>query len=202
MNTYSELKVAVANWLARDDLTATVPDFISLAEQRINRDLKSWKMMTRKTTTAASGDGTISLPADIIEMKSIYVVGANISRLDYLTSDTALTKFNSGVTGLPRYYSLIGQQIHIFPTPDADYDLIMEYREAIPALTDTAQENWALSENSDLYLYGSLLAAKAFIQDDARIAIWEAAFSNTINSINKQSKDAEYSGSSLQIKAN
>jgi hypothetical protein len=32
ITTYSELQTAVANWLKRSDLTATIPDFIRLAK--------------------------------------------------------------------------------------------------------------------------------------------------------------------------
>jgi len=34
--TYSELQTAVADWMHRTDLTAKIPDFITLAESRIN----------------------------------------------------------------------------------------------------------------------------------------------------------------------
>src|SRR5882672_139887 len=33
--TYTDLQSAIGNWLARSDLSANIPDFITLAEQRI-----------------------------------------------------------------------------------------------------------------------------------------------------------------------
>ncbi len=47
ITTYSELKTALGNWLNRDDLTAVIPDFISLAETDINRKLRHYKMIER-----------------------------------------------------------------------------------------------------------------------------------------------------------
>ena len=38
--TYTELKSVVADYLARTDLTAQIPDFITLAEVRLKRDLR------------------------------------------------------------------------------------------------------------------------------------------------------------------
>jgi len=32
LTTYTELKASIADWLNRSDLTAAIPDFISLAE--------------------------------------------------------------------------------------------------------------------------------------------------------------------------
>ena len=37
LGTFTELKDAIADWLDRSDLTARIPDFIALAEARINR---------------------------------------------------------------------------------------------------------------------------------------------------------------------
>ena len=41
LGTYSDLKTAVANHLARDDLTSVIDDFIDLAEARLSRELIS-----------------------------------------------------------------------------------------------------------------------------------------------------------------
>lgn len=39
INDYPTLQDAVTRWLARSDLAASIPDFILLAEARINADL-------------------------------------------------------------------------------------------------------------------------------------------------------------------
>ena len=38
--SYSDLKTQVANYLARQDLTDSIPTFIEMAEIRLNRDLR------------------------------------------------------------------------------------------------------------------------------------------------------------------
>ena len=40
LGTYSELKTSIANYLNRDDLTAVIPDFITLTENRLDRELR------------------------------------------------------------------------------------------------------------------------------------------------------------------
>ena len=42
IGTYAELKTAIANFLARDDLTDRIPEFISLAEARMSHRPESW----------------------------------------------------------------------------------------------------------------------------------------------------------------
>ena len=41
ITTYAELKTAVANFLARSDLTDRIPEFISMAEARMGRELET-----------------------------------------------------------------------------------------------------------------------------------------------------------------
>ena len=43
ISTFTELKTAVDNWLARTDLAGRAPEFIALAEARMNREIGSKK---------------------------------------------------------------------------------------------------------------------------------------------------------------
>ena len=52
LGTFTELKDAIADWLDRSDLTARIPDFIALAEARINRELRIRPMEVRSTMYA------------------------------------------------------------------------------------------------------------------------------------------------------
>ena len=49
--TYSDLQSLVANYLARDDLSTQIVDFIKLAEVRIRRDLRLREMLTTSDLT-------------------------------------------------------------------------------------------------------------------------------------------------------
>ena len=60
--TYTELKTSIASWLNRDDLTSVIPDFISLAEAGINRDLRHYKMIERADATLDSR--YVQMPTD------------------------------------------------------------------------------------------------------------------------------------------
>ena len=47
LTTYAELKTSIGDWLNRADLTAVIPDFISLAEAQIERTLRTRQMIVR-----------------------------------------------------------------------------------------------------------------------------------------------------------
>ena len=66
---YSTLKAAIANWLARADLTSAIPEFIQLAESRINRSLFVRERMSEASGTSESG--VIAIPSDLDRIISL-----------------------------------------------------------------------------------------------------------------------------------
>ena len=56
ISTYAELKTAIANFLARTDLTDQIPNFIQLAEARLSRELETRDQEKRANATLTIGD--------------------------------------------------------------------------------------------------------------------------------------------------
>ncbi len=75
ITTYSELQSAVADWLNRSDLTARIPDFITLAETRINRDLRAREQQV--IATANVDTPFFAIPGDFLEFKSFRIADTN-----------------------------------------------------------------------------------------------------------------------------
>ena len=69
--TYSDLLASVASWLNRDDLTAVIPDFVTLFERFANREIRTGAMEAETTLTAGASSPLIDLPADLAEIRWI-----------------------------------------------------------------------------------------------------------------------------------
>jgi hypothetical protein len=52
---YTSFVTVVGNYLARSDLSAQIPDFITMAQHRMTRDLRVTEML--KVATTATTDG-------------------------------------------------------------------------------------------------------------------------------------------------
>ena len=87
LSTYSEIKTSVANYLNRDDLTSVIPDFISLTENRLDRELRVRINLVRAETTTTASTAFYNLPSDLIELRNItYETSSNNSNaLSYLS---------------------------------------------------------------------------------------------------------------------
>ena len=73
LSNYDELSAAVAKWLHRKDLTTQIPDFIALAESRMNAEIRSREQEVVLALTASGANATIDLPLDMVEMRRIRV---------------------------------------------------------------------------------------------------------------------------------
>lgn len=196
ISNYAELQTSITNWLARNDLAATIPDFIGLAESRINRRLRVAQMIIRDTTQTVPGNSYILKPADFLEMRNIEVSGSPNMVLEYATPAVIDRKYRSDSLGRPSAYTLLGSEIQLAPTPDAEYVIEMAYYAKIPSLQQNST-NWLIQQAPDIYLYGALIEAKAFIEDE-KFQLWKAAFDEAINDLTRSDKRAKFSGSGLR----
>lgn len=204
ITTYDELKDAIASWLARDDLTARIPDFITLCEAKLNRALFVRQMETRSTTTVDTGDDEpefLSLPGDFQSMRRIRLSSVDGKpRLQYLSGAQAdERRFGSdNVSGQPTHFTIMGDEMELIPTPDQDYTIEMVYRKNIPALADNST-NWLLTLAPDVYLYGALLESAPYIQNDERIQVWGTGFVSAIDGLNQLGQLSAYNSGPMTM---
>ena len=152
ITNYTELKTAVANHLARTDLTTNIPDFITLAEARLSRELETREQEKRATATMTSGDEYIALPTDLREVREVKVNQNPIKVLEYMSPTSLDSNFASGSSGTPQAYSIVGQEIKLRPIPDSSDTLEIIYIGSLSALSDSNLTNIMLTRHPDAYL--------------------------------------------------
>jgi hypothetical protein len=191
-STYADLQAAIASWLNRDDLTAQIPDFITMAEVRFNRELRTIQMVKRATAT--TNNEFVAVPADWLEAKDLNISGQPLA---YITPDKLEEWKNNKVTGKTRFYTIVGAEFELFPAPTSDVTVEMAYYAKIPSLSGGNPSNWVLATAPDLYLYGALQQASTFLMDDMRLAAMAANATAIIQFLNNQSDNAAHSGAPL-----
>lgn len=195
LDTYANLQASIAEFLNRQDLTATIPDFIRLAESQMERELEHWRM--EKRATASLTDRYTALPTDFLSPKSLYVTGDRRALEAITQQDMQEYRYASAdATGKPRYYCITAGEIELYPTP-TEGTLEMYYLATLPALSDANTSNWLLAEAPDAYLYGSLLQSAPYLEDDQRIQVWTSLYLAAVTALNAQSQRAKWGGQSL-----
>ena len=201
LNTYTALKASIADFLNRDDLTAVIPDFITLAESQINRDVRHWKMEARSSGQQDPSDEYMQIPADWVETIRLHLTGTGTSVVNLISRDAMADKRqgDEDVSGTPMYYTHADGQFQLYPTPSADTDFELLYYQKIPSLSSNA-DNWLLLDSPDVYLYGALIHSAPYLAEDERVAIWAQMYSAAVARLNEASESARYSGSGLKLK--
>ena len=201
IGTYAELKTAIANFLARDDLTDRIPEFISLAEARMSRELGTRSQTKRANATLSAGDAFVSLPTDLRSIRSVKLNTTPAEVLEYYTPMALDSHYTSNATGKPRAYTIFGSEIKFAPTPDSAYTAELIYGEGVDELSDSNTSNTILTRHPDAYLYGSLGAAGVYLMDDQKTALYEQLFTRAITEIKREEAEGQFAGSALQMKS-
>ncbi len=174
---YDELQTAVSNWLNRSDSTtlAIIPDFIRLAEAKLNR---MEEIRSEANGTLTLNQETVSLPSEYREkLKLTYNDGIRFGEIEIIPPEMlALKKASLGTTGFPRFAAIIsnGTKLRLSPVPDQAYSVVTDYITNLTALSDDDISNWLLANHPDIYLYASLVESAPYLKDDERIAVWKS----------------------------
>lgn len=201
ITNYGELKSAVADFLNRSDLTSVIPTFIDFAEAEFNRNLRVRQMVTR--AEAVIDTRFSAVPADFIEAKDLVIVTGNpVTPLQFVTQQEMAQLRNTSITsaGKPKYFSVVGGQFEVAPTPDSVYSLEMSYFGQIDALTDDGDTNWLLREYPDIYLYTSLMHSAPYLKDDERITVWAQLAAKAKEELISRDTSASFNGSTPVIR--
>lgn len=200
LDTYSNLKTAVGNWLNKSNLTSYIPDFISITEADFGRKLRTKDLETSGTDTFSTS--TLDLSSVLTrykELKMVYVANASEYWIqNYVSPDQFFQMHADTTTGQPRDYTLVGDTMYFGPAPDSSYTWVIWYTQSIQALSDSNATNSILTNHPDIYLYGALTAAEPFLKNDARLPVWKSLYEEAIESANQQNIRRYYSRTSKQ----
>ncbi len=201
ITTYAELQTAVKNWGKRSDLDSIIPDFIRLAELRVNRNLRIRKMETRVQTDTVANQEYYGRPTNFVQMRSFKLNTAPLTDLDYLTPERMDTVWAGSQTGQPKAYTIVGDEVRLGPKPDGVYTMEMLYWQKPTALSDSATTNFMLTANPDALLYGSLIELASYAENDAGVMKWTQLFNETIRAVQTEDDRDRASGGALQVRA-
>ena len=173
--TYTELKQKIKDYteVNANVFTDTILNgFIQDAELRILREVDSDNNRRYATANLITSDRFIDRPAGLLIVRSAQIVDSDGSSqpdnrefLEY--RDTSyMSEYNpTGATGVPKYYSLWDEQkIVVAPTPDATYEIQLNYILKDPGLSATNTTTYISQNFPNGLLYACLVEAYSFLK--------------------------------------
>jgi len=115
ITTYAELQTSIATWLVREDLTAIIPDFITLAEAKFKRDIRVREMEKRATADATTE--YTGLPSDFLEIRSAHLNTSPKTQLRAMALSEIRSRRLGSTAGQPEVFAITGDEILLAPAP-------------------------------------------------------------------------------------
>jgi hypothetical protein len=194
---YTELKTAVTNALHRSDLSTAVADFITLAEDKLNKRLRLRAMENRVTASVSSE--YVALPTGFLAMRNFQLNTTPRTRLEYATPEWLDVKYpDSSYTGQPKFYAFVGGEIQLAPAPDGTYTAEMSFYEKFDIATDST--NWLLTNAPRCYYYGALMEAAAYLVNDKRVPMWSQMLEAAIREVEGADSKDRFPDFGLQVR--
>ena len=173
--TYTELVQKIRDYTEVDSnvLTSTIVNgIISDAEFRIYRDVDSDNNRRYAIANLVASQRFIDTPTDLLIIRSAQIVDSdgtasadNREFLEY--RDTSfMSEFNpTGATGVPKYYGMWDKDtIVIAPTPNATYEIQLNYILKDPGLSATNTNTYISKYFPNGLLYACLVEAFSFLK--------------------------------------
>lgn len=196
ITNYATLQTAVADYLARDDLTDFIPNFIQNAENKVYRTLNLRNEETALSVSISAG--VAAVPADFKVLKFAYYNATPVQLLRWVGVEELYNDYSDrSETGYPYIISREGANF-VFGPVSVDGTLSGIYYAKLSALSSSNTTNWYTTNAPEVLLYGALLESAPFIQDDARLQTWGQMYQSAIDTIKDEQKNAETSMGSIR----
>lgn len=200
ITTFATLKTAIQNWLGDTaTLTSRVDEFVSLAEDDINMDLRVREMEASSDLTISAQ--TVALPTRFAQAKRIYISGSPVKPLIYYPPQDFWSRYLSTDGGEPKAFTIEGENFVFGPVPGTSYTGKLLYYQKLAAFSADADTNTVLTTKRGLYLYGSLKHASLYLEDSAKAAYWAGLYNEVLDKAHRADSKDRHGGAPLQARS-
>lgn len=184
--TYTDLKTALASWLARSDLTSYLDDFITLGEDRLARELRIWQIETALSVVMSGGSATV--PSDFLELKHARISGSPTYPLDIKDAWWIFREYPTRSSDAKPHFIAVDAGEFVFgPYPDSNYTVVGTYYKKPATCVGGTTNEWT-DYAGDALLFAALAETAPFLKDDPRIVVWEGKLQGIIEGYQGQEK--------------
>lgn len=200
ISNLGDLKAHVADWTNREDIPELIPDFIRLAEDRINSDIRA-RLIKSTTTTVVPSEQQINPLTTDGEITDIYLEDVRIPFLtgpEYFTELRHRLRHNGGWTLLnghahisifepegstppPSGGAPITVTVTGFPTSDIDY-------------SDNSSTSEALLRHPSLFVFGSIMEAATYLRDSEAMLTYANRYEDAVERLKQSYRRAAVAG--------
>lgn len=129
------------------------------------------------TVNTVANQVTLDVPADFDKAIRL-VIDSEAARLEPARADDIYSRFNGALTdtGLPVAYYFVGNEVRLYPIPDAAYTITLYYLKVPAALATNTDTPILPTKHHRAIVLGALVAAYRMEDDPGNADVFEAQF--------------------------
>jgi hypothetical protein len=199
ITSYSTLLTEVASWLARSDLTAAIPGFVQNWEEDFLMDSDNYAPWMENALSVVLANNVAAVPTSpqYLGLKTAYFSGK--APLKRVTLEQLYSRYTrgGGSAGGASFIARNGANFEFGPENQSGTLLGTYYGKptVLRSFASDAAAHFLIVNAPQLCLYGTLLQATPFIQNDERVMLWKGAYDLQVASYRKRFTDEAWSGS-------
>lgn len=191
----------------RQDLEVdnNIDNFILMAEAKINRLLKTREQSSRAFAPTREAEEYYSLPPDFRGMRDIQVntdlptTDHSVYNFEYLSPKVFNSKRGTTFCGT-YYYTVIANQIQVFPILETGLALEIVYFQKVPNLNEIEDSNWLSTEHPDIYLSGITAEIETFVKNYEVAGLWYDRMKLAIDELDNLDISERWSGGTMTVR--
>lgn len=207
---YSALVQSIKDFTENTETTfvSQIDTFIDFAELKILREADLNFARKYATATLAANDVFLSLPSDIVTIRSMHSVDASNDRTFLQQKDPSfITEFivDRSTTGTPRYYAHYDHDTsYVVPAPAVNTTIELAYTYRPTGLSSSNTTTWIGDNAPDALLYAALIEAYTFMKGEADVLQlyamkYQEALQSLIMEENIRNRQDEYMTRSIKL---
>lgn len=182
---YTDLQASALSWMERSGETRYVgsaPDWITLAEARLNRELGA--VETDETITGVVDSRRIDIAAlSMAQPIALFLAEAGRDEVFIMPkADGTFPYLND--PGRPSTWAVDGTNIDFNRPLDGAYPFRLRFRQKFNLATSTT--NWLLTNHPDVYFAATMMWGAGYNEDWANGSAWKMVLDEAIPSIRNQ----------------
>jgi hypothetical protein len=181
LDNYSDLQASALDWMERAGQSGKAPDWIKLAEAKLNRKLGAVEVEATLSSVAASRLIDIS-SLSMVEPIALFIAPPSEDEREIQPQANGTYPLAEITESQPRIYSIVGSDIQFDRIVDQVYPFRFIYRERF-ALSDAVPTNWLLTNHPDVYLAATLMWGAGYNQDWQNGPVWKSMLDEAIPEI-------------------
>ena len=188
--TYDELVTNIRNYTEVDSnvfTDAVINTFITMAENRILRDIDLDVFRLESTGTSTQGNRFLTAPSTILTHRYLMTTINNVQNFLEFRDTSFMKEYwpDYTVQGVPKYYSVWDQNtFYLAPTPNADIAMQIGYIYRPTQLSSTNTTTWISTNAPEVLLYACLIQAYSYTKGPTEMMqFFENSYSQAIQGL-------------------